>query len=334
MNVPVFSKTGYDKLQESLPVMEVSGELTESQKARRTIRHTLASVGFNEAVTYSLISPSRLDEFLINEDKNVESIKLSHPMSEEHSVLRKSLLSSLVDVVSYHNARKLNDTALFEIGKKYYRVEDTTYGENLFAGIITGKAPSTLWQEPNKKVDFYYVKGVLDLLFNKLRLNAKYLPLEDAPKELHPKRVAKIIVDDKLVGFVGALHPKYTKDNNLEDTYVFELNLDQMLEEQKPVISFKHISKVPSVDRDLALVMDINQNIGEILDAIKKSDKMISNVKVFDLYIGDKIDAFKKSVAIRITLESDETLTEEVISSKINRILKSLEYRFKITLRA
>lgn len=325
---------GYDKLNESLPVMEVSGELTPSQKARRTIRHTLASVGFNEAVTYSLISPSRLDEFLINEDKNVESIKLSHPMSEEHSVLRKSLLSSLVDVVSYHNARKLNDTALFEIGKKYYRVEDTTYEENLFAGIITGKAPSTLWQEPNKKVDFYYVKGVLDLLFNKLRLNAKYLPLEDAPKELHPKRVAKIIVDDKLVGFVGALHPKYTKDNNLEDTYVFELNLDQMLEEQKPVISFKHISKVPSVDRDLALVMDINQNIGEILDAIKKSDKMISNVKVFDLYIGDKIDASKKSVAIRITLESDETLTEEVISSKINRILKSLEYRFKITLRA
>ena len=107
-----------------------------------------------------------------------------------------------------------------------------------------------------------------------------------------------------------------------------------MLEEQKSVISFKHISKVPSVDRDLALVMDMNQNIGEILDAIKKSDKMISNVKVFDLYIGDKIDASKKSVAIRITLESDETLTEDVISSKINRILKSLEYRFKITLRA
>ena len=325
---------GYDKLNESLPVMEVSGELTPSQKARRTIRHTLSSIGFNEAVTYSLISPSRLDEFLINECENVENIKLSHPMSEEHSVLRKSLLSSLVDVVSYHNARKLNDTALFEIGKKYYRIEDTTYEENLFAGIIAGKAPSTLWQDPNKKVDFYYVKGVLDLLFNKLRLNVKYLPLEDAPKELHPKRVAKIIVDDKLAGFVGALHPKYAKDNNLEDTYVFELNLDQILEEQKPVISFKHISKVPSVDRDLALVMDINQNIGEILDAIKKSDKMISNVKVFDLYIGDKIDASKKSVAIRITLESDETLTEEVISSKINRILKSLEYRFKITLRA
>ena len=75
-------------------------------------------------------------------------------------------------------------------------------------------------------------------------------------------------------------------------------------------------------------------NIGEVLEAIKKSDKMISNIKVFDLYIGDKIEANKKSVAIRITLESDETLTEDVISSKISRILKSLEYRFKITLRA
>ena len=324
---------GYDKLNESLPVMEVSGELTPSQKARRTIRHTLSAIGFNEAVTYSLISPSRQEEFLIDEVQT-ENIKLSHPMSEEHSVLRKSLLPSLVDVVSYHNARKLNDVALFEIGKKYYKVEDSTYEENLFSGAITGKVASTLWQEPNKKADFYYVKGVLDLLFNKLRLDVKYLPLENAPKELHPKRVAKIIVENRLVGLVGALHPKYAKDNNLEDTYVFEINLDKVLENTKPVISFKHISKVPSVDRDLALVMDMEMNIGEVLEAIKKSDKMISNIKVFDLYIGDKIEANKKSVAIRITLESDETLTEDVISSKISRILKSLEYRFKITLRA
>lgn len=324
---------GYDKLNESLPIMEVSGELTPSQKARRTIRHTLSSIGFNEAVTYSLISPARQEEFLIDEIET-ENIRLSYPMSEEHSVLRKSLLPSLVDVASYHNARKLNDAALFEIGKKYYRLEDATYEENLFSGIITGKIASTLWQEPNKKVDFYYVKGVLDLLFNKLRLDVKYLPLENAPKELHPKRVAKIIVENRLVGLVGALHPKYAKDNNLEDTYVFEINLDKVLENTKPVISFKHISKVPSVDRDLALVMNMNMNIGEVLDAIKKSDKMISNIKVFDLYIGEKIDASKKSVAIRITLESDETLTEDVISSKINRILKSLEYRFKITLRA
>ena len=325
---------GYDKLQESLPVMEVSGELTQSQKARRTIRHTLASLGFNEAVTYSLVSPSKVEEFVIDDNKEHETIKLSHPMSEEHSVLRKSLVSSLVEVLSYHEARKMNDNALFEIGKKYYRVEDETYEENLFSGIISGSIPATKWQTSNKVADFYYIKGVLDLIFNKLRLNVKYLPLDNAPKELHPGRVAKIILDDKLIGFVGGIHPKYAKDNNLEEAYVFELYLDQMLAESKPIISFKHISKVPSVDRDLALVMDQKQNVGEILDAIKKSDKMISNISVFDIYVGEKIDASKKSVAIRITLESDETLTEDVISSKIQRILKSLEYRFKITLRA
>ncbi len=325
---------GYDKLEESLPIMEVSGELTESQKARRTIRHALATLGFNESVTYSLISPTRVDEFLINEASNHETIRLSHPMSEEHSVLRKSLVSSLVDVISYHEARKLSDNATFEIGKKYYKVDEDTYEENLFAGVISGKVPSNGWIEPNKKADFFYLKGVLDLLFNKLRLSVKYLPLENAPKELHPKRVAKILLDDQVIGFVGELHPKYQKDHNLNETYVFELYLDQMLQESKPVIAFKHISKVPSVDRDLALVMDQSQNVGEILDAIKKSDKMISKITVFDIYVGEKIDASKKSVAIRITLESDETLTEDIISSKINRILKSLEYRFKITLRA
>ena len=92
--------------------------------------------------------------------------------------------------------------------------------------------------------------------------------------------------------------------------------------------------KVPSVERDLALVMDVKQSIGEVLEAIRKSDKMISNVKIFDLYIGDKIPENKKSVAVRITIESEETLTDEVIASKIKRILKSLEYRYNIVLRA
>lgn len=80
--------------------------------------------------------------------------------------------------------------------------------------------------------------------------------------------------------------------------------------------------------------MDVKQSIGEVLEAIRKSDKMISNVKIFDLYIGDKIPENKKSVAVRITIESEETLTDEVIASKIKRILKSLEYRYNIVLRA
>ncbi len=325
---------GYDKLNETIPSMNVSGGLTEIQKSRRTVRHIFSDLGWNECITYSLISPKYIDEFLFPSLQHQEPIVLSHPMSEEHSVLRKSLLPSLIHVVKYNEARKMTNNAFFEIAKKYYSCNNMTYEENLFSGIITGETPKTMWKGNHEKVDFFYVKGVLDTLFTKLRIHVKYIPLDEDIKELHPKRTAKIIYNNQIIGFVGELHPKYAKDNNLEEVYVFEICLDTITSTPLDVKSFTPISKVPSVERDLALVMDIHQPIGEIIEAIQKSDKMISSVKVFDLYMDEKTLNHKKSVAVRITLESDETLTEEVISSKMKRILKSLEYRYQISLRA
>lgn len=325
---------GYDKLNETLPVMNISGGLTEVQKARRAARHTLVDLGMNECVTYSLISHKRQNEFSIMSDETQQSIELLHPMSEDHSVLRRTLLSSLIDVVKYNQARKITDNAFFEIGKKYYQVGEQTYEETLLSGIINGNIPNTLWKSQSEKVDFYYLKGILDVLFRKLRVNVEYLTLEKAVDELHPKRSAQIMYNGKLIGFIGEIHPKYAKDNDLVESYVFELSLDLLTDTKPEVEHFKVVSKVPSVERDLALVMDVKQSIGEVLEAIRKSDKMISNVKIFDLYIGDKIPENKKSVAVRITIESEETLTDEVIASKIKRILKSLEYRYNIVLRA
>lgn len=325
---------GYDKLNETIPSMNVSGGLTEIQKSRRTVRHIFSDLGWNECITYSLISPKYIDEFLFPSLQHQEPIVLSHPMSEEHSVLRKSLLPSLIHVVKYNEARKMTNNAFFEIAKKYYSCNNMTYEENLFSGIITGETPKTMWKGNHEKVDFFYVKGVLDTLFTKLRIHVKYIPLDEDIKELHPKRTAKIIYNNQIIGFIGELHPKYAKDNNLEEVYVFEICLDTITSTPLDVKSFTPISKVPSVERDLALVMDIHQPIGEIIEAIQKSDKMISSVKVFDLYMDEKTLNHKKSVAVRITLESDETLTEEVISSKMKRILKSLEYRYQISLRA
>ena len=267
-------------------------------------------------------------------DETQQSIELLHPMSEDHSVLRRTLLSSLIDVVKYNQARKITDNAFFEIGKKYYQVGEQTYEETLLSGIINGNIPNTLWKSQSEKVDFYYLKGILDVLFRKLRVNVEYLTLEKAVDELHPKRSAQIMYNGKLIGFIGEIHPKYAKDNDLVESYVFELSLDLLTDTKPEVEHFKVVSKVPSVERDLALVMDVKQSIGEVLEAIRKSDKMISNVKIFDLYIGDKIPENKKSVAVRITIESEETLTDEVIASKIKRILKSLEYRYNIVLRA
>lgn len=325
---------GYDQLKETIPAMDVSGGLTPVQKARRLTRHILSDLGWNECMTYSLISPKRANEFMLASEADQQTIVLSHPMSEDHSVLRKSLLPSLIDVVKYNEARKLSNNAFFEIAKKYYCKDEQTYEENLLSGIIGGVAPKTVWMGNHANVDFFYVKGILDVLFKKLRVDVKYLPLDEPVKELHPKRSAKLLFNNQVIGFMGELHPKYAKNNDLGENYVFEIALDTLTSTTLDVKHFSPISKVPSVERDLALVMDINQPVGEVLEAIKRSDKMIASVKVFDLYIGDKIEETKKSVAVRITLESDETLTEDVISSKMKRILKSLEYRYHISLRS
>lgn len=325
---------GYDHLEETLPLVNTTGGLTSAQHVRRLIRHTLSGVGFNETVNYSLVSVSRAKEFVLEEEQDHEVIVLNHPMSEDHSVLRQSLLPSLVNVAKYHLARKMNDNMFFEIGKKYYQISTDTYEENLVSGIVYGMMPKTLWQAETKNVDFFYVKGILNNLFNKLRLEVEYLPLTNAPSQMHPRRSAKIIYQNEIIGIIGALHPQYVKDYELIESYVFEIYLDKIFKGDLPVIAFNHISKVPAVERDLALVMDINQNVGEIIAAVKKADKMISDVQVFDLYVGEKVGENKKSVALRIKLEADETLTEEIISTKIKRLLKSLEYRFKVVLRA
>ena len=183
-------------------------------------------------------------------------------------------------------------------------------------------------------VDFYYVKGLISELFETLKVNVTYKAFEEVPAELHPYRTAAIYLGNKLIGYFGAIHPDYAKAHEVSGGYVFEILLESIFNINKPTLLYTPISKVPAVERDLALLISNEQPLGEIIDAIKATDKkMITKVEIFDIFEDEKIGLDKKSVAFRITLEANETLTEEIISSKINKILKSLEYRFHITLR-
>ena len=151
---------------------------------------------------------------------------------------------------------------------------------------------------------------------------------------MHPYRTAAIYLGNTLIGYFGQLHPDYAKAHEVSGGYVFEIILTNVLDIDKPNMRYTSISKVPAVERDLALLISKEQPLGEIIEAIKSVDKkMITKVEIFDIFEDEKIGLDKKSVAFRITLESNETLTEEIISNKISKILKSLEYRFKITLR-
>lgn len=325
---------GYDKLKETLPSMNLCAEYTKEQKIRRTIAQTLRGIGLSEVLTYSLVSEKKAHEFalLLGDDK--KELALLHPMNEERKYLRRNLVSSLIDVIKYNNARKIENLAIYEIGKRYFYEGDETCEDWCVSGTIQGVQATNLWSSKSNRVDFYYVKGILELLFAKLNITVKYQPLKIPCPELHPGRSAEIVFNDKVIGFVGELHPKYAKDEDIEDTYVFEINLDEIFLKENNVTIFSSISKVPPVFRDLAFIMDNNQSIGEIIDAIYRVDrKMIKQVEVFDVYSGENIEDGKKSVALKVMLESEDTLTDEVINQKITKIIKSLEYQYHVTLR-
>lgn len=325
---------GYDKLKETLPSMNLCAEYTKEQKIRRTIAQTLRGVGLSEVLTYSLVSEKKAHEFALLLGTDKKELALLHPMNEERKYLRRNLVSSLIDVVKYNNARKIENLAIYEIGKRYFYEGDETCEDWCVSGAIQGVQATNLWSSKSNRVDFYYIKGILELLFAKLNITVKYQPLKTSCPELHPGRSAEIVFNDKVIGFVGELHPKYAKNEDIEDTYVFEINLDEIFLKENNVTIFSSISKVPPVFRDLAFIMDNNQSIGEIIDAIYRVDrKMIKQVEVFDVYSGENIEDGKKSVALKVMLESEDTLTDEVINQKITKIIKSLEYQYHVTLR-
>ena len=326
---------GYETLVETLPAMETHGELTRVQKVRRIVKNYLTEVGCNETLTYSLTHQKNNDVFKLLVPENAKDVVLANPLTEDRAVCRKNLVSSLIEAINYNQARKFKDLKFYEVGKTYYQLGEEYVEEYHVAGAFTGVFSKNIYTHVTEVADFFLVKGILEGLFAKLNVNPTYRALQGVCDELHPNRTAEILINNEVVGFIGEVHPRYASNNNLTETYVFEINLDMLLKNEVKKFNFKPISKFLPVERDLALVMDINQPVSEVLAAIYSTDKKeITNVTVFDEYIGDKLEAGKKSIAVRITIEADKTLTEEEISSKMNKVLKSLSYRYNITLRA
>ena len=331
---------GYDKLPLTHPVDDTQGELTLHQRKTRLIRNTLLSMGLDDVVTYSLVSENDNKQFTINHVEGSENIELLMPLTEERKMLRKSLLPSLLNVAKYNFSRKIKDISIFEIGKVYYKTGDISdvknkYENHVLAGVMANEYSSTLWKGEKENVDFYLVKGVIEELARKLNTTFDFVKEEKCCAEMHPNRTASILWNGKHIGYIGALHPKYAHENDLDNVYVFEMLIDDILNEQEVINRFTPIMKLPSVERDIALVMKKDVNAKDVIDCILKSDKqLLTNAYVFDLYEGDKINSDEKSLAIKLVFSSNDPLTDDVINAKIKRILKDLQYKMNITLRS
>lgn len=318
---------GVDNIKGKLP--DIKPKEGSYDKVTRGIRNKMIDLGLNETLSYILVNDKEAKMFTKDD---TELVKLLDPMTEDRNTLRHSIIPSLLKIYEYNKARSVKDVSIFEIGKAFYKMQDE-YGENTkIAALMTGDY--YLGIENKKQVNFYVIKGIVEELLDYLGYAGRYsfvVNEEKIPDELHPGQAAQISVNNDVIGIIGRIHPAISKEN----VYVFEIDLDKLLAKKVGKMKYKEISKYPSVNKDLALVVDKNITSKEIEMNIKKAGgSLLTNIKVFDVYEGTGIPEGKKSIAYALTFEkSDRTLTDEEINNAMDKIIELVEKKMDATLR-
>ncbi len=313
---------GYQNIKGTLPKVEMrDGNYIGDVKYRKEISKRLRSLGLNEVKTYTLVSPSMASMFDY-EDK--ERIVLPNPMSVDKSVIRTSLLPSLLNVYNYNKARKVDDINIYEIAKTY----DKDYNEeSKIAFLMKGNYVVNSWKG-SMKVDFYLIKGIVESILDYLGFKNRYSFVKSTVKDLHPGVSADILLDRKRIGIVGRVHPKKCSD----EVYVCELSLNALMTKVKP-LKYKEASKYPTIVKDVAFIVPKDMASSEVESVIKKTGgRLLNDIKVFDVY--EKLDNNKKSIAYNLTfMDSSRTLTDDEVMSVFDNIIKKVTTTLEVELR-
>jgi len=315
---------GYNNLESSLPSVPVRrGEYVGDVKYRKIVSKRLRSLGLAEVKTYTLVSPEMASMFKYEEK---DQVVLPNPMSSDKSVVRTTLIPSLLNTYEYNKARGVKDVSIYEIAKTY----DKNYEEvSKVCGLMSGDYLTNSWNS-NVKVDFYVVKGVVEDLLEFMGYHDRYSFKRSDCSNLHPGVQASIILDGKKIGIIGKVHPNVSK----KDIFVFELNLNSIFGRTNK-LKYKEAFKYPSVEKDMAFILDKKLDVYEVIKTIKKgANKILQEVTVFDVYEGDRIDSNKKSVAFNLVFNGmDRTLTDEEVMHVFNGLIDKVVTTYKAELR-
>lgn len=317
---------GYDNIPTTIAKTRDKGYLTYPQKRTRLIRQILANMGLNEAVSYSLIAKKNLNLYTTEEKTPVEVMM---PMTEDRAVMRQSLLNGLIDAIAYNKARKIDDLAMFEIGKTYSADKE----EVKLAIAMSGLFSSHLWNGMKQEASFYLLKGILDALFAKLNVTVTYEAYKEQAS-FHPGRTAAIMHNGKMIGLIGQMHPKFAKDMAIGNTIALEIILDDILEEENG-LKYHPINKFPTITRDLAIVCKKDIPADTILKLIKQTGKKtLTSLELFDVYTGENVAEDEKSLAFKLKFEDPtKTLETAEVDKLVSQILNRLDREIGAKLR-
>lgn len=322
---------GIEQIEGKLPKLSITpGKYSEKYKKEKLLKRRLEALGLNEVITYTLTSLEKTSMFTNN---LVSVYEMLNPMSEDRKYTRYSLMPSLLEVAEYNLSRQISDIAIYEISKVYYKTEDKDIMESKLAGLLVGSTITNKWANVNYEVDFYSVKGIIENILNYLGLNNRYsFDIEDIPKEYHPYQTARILIDRNPIGYIGAIHPNINKNK----LYGFELNLDELFKMKVRGIRNKEISKYPSVNKDVAFIMNKDMISESVENVIKKSaGRLLSDIEVFDVYEGENVGDDEKSIAYALTFsDPSKTLNEDEINTLFNKIINDCETKLNVKLRS
>jgi phenylalanyl-tRNA synthetase beta chain len=336
---------GYEQLPTHPPLAPITAKLrAESWRGPFAVRRQLAQLGYQETINFSFVE-ERWERELAG---NADPIRLLNPIASQMSVMRSSLLGSLIAVLKFNLDRKAQRVRLFELGRVFRKdasVPDSDTSVAGFdqpmrvAGLAYGSVDSLQWGSAERGADFFDVKGDVQALLAPLQPGFK--PAEHPA--MHPGRCASVWLGERCVGHVGELHPKWRQAYDLTQAPVmFELALDAVLQRDVPV--FQTVSRHQPVERDLAIVVKESVTHAAVVDAIRSGGGLLlRDVVLFDVYrpkrladgsLSGGLTADEKSLAVRLTLNRDDaTLTEEEIESVVKDALDALSRRVHARLR-
>ncbi|MES2880145.1 MAG: phenylalanine--tRNA ligase subunit beta [Pseudomonadota bacterium] len=327
---------GYNNLPQTPPLAPITAKIRpESQRSPFAVRRTMAALGYQETINFSFVE-ERWEHELAG---NSNPIKLLNPIASQMSVMRSSLLGSLLQVLKFNLDRKAQRVRVFELGRVFLRdtaVKNTDTTVEGFhqpmrvAGMVCGSADALQWGRKEQNIDFFDVKGDVESLLAPLK--PAFAPAEHPA--MHPGRCAHVLLDGVSIGFVGELHPKWRQAYDLAQApLMFELELDAVLLRQVPV--FKAVTKHQAVERDIAVLVDEKITHAALMGAVWAAPTagLLRDATLFDVYRpkpgkDSEVVALpnqEKSLAVRLTLNSDSvTLTEEQIETTVQAVVSSL----------
>ncbi len=320
---------GYNRLPTRVLATPIQiAENPEADLPVSKLRDQLIARGYQEAITFSFIEPKLSALF----DPKTEPVVLRNPISADLAAMRTSLLPGLVSVLRNNLNRQQDRLRLFETGLRFVPSSKGLIQEQCVAGLIYGSRQPESWANTKEEVDFYDLKGDLESLLGLTGFGYRFdSATHDA---LHPGQTAAIYLDGELLGYAGALHPRLQQALDIPGkVYLFELKLNLLTKTSVP--SFSSLSKFPEIRRDLALLLDRQLPVEQLLDAVKsKAGDCLRDLKVFDVYMGKGIDPQRKSIAIGLTFQHpSRTLTEDEINASVDAVVQHLQEKYSASLR-